>query len=247
MTILVVGHPGDQVCATVVDELLAISPLPPTWVDPTELCAGRVAFRSCGGQTVWSVATNRTMIRSEELVGVLNRAQLVERPRFEDEDDGTYGQIERTALLSAMLEAAPCPVLNRPTGTSPAGPVARDRELLILAARCRLPVRSGEWTAEGTVREELAGDAGTLTMVGERFTTTGAGSITGPMETSGGAEAAMMAGCRRLGELLGCRFLQLQLAWTADGHCVVERVEAFPTVIESPVATLIASDLIGTA
>lgn len=241
-TVLVVADGWDAVAAAVSD-VLRSNGFDVVATTASALVGGAVTYLGDGASTMWassvapSLGSGERSIASHEVGAVLNRAVHLDGVGFADEDDESYASCERTALFVAMIESLDCPVLNRSQGTSLSGPPHYEAEWMSTAVRCGLPVRPLTWTPDGVVSAEVRSMSGSVTVIADRV-----------MAESGSVSVERWAHDRRRGLLalaanLGCELVRLDLGETADGTCVVTRIDPRPPALERDVVLELARHL----
>jgi hypothetical protein len=167
--------------------------------------------------------------------GVLTRLPCVvadDLPRIVPEDRG-YVAAEMTAFLTAWLSGLTCPVLNRPSPGSLAGPCWARERWVRLAGEAGVPARPVRRRARLGVDEppeEIVGRATTVTVVGRR--------------SFGPAGAPVHGWARRLAEAAGAEILAAHFVGDGDGAALLT-ADVWPDMTSPEVADAVLERLLG--
>lgn len=247
MPVLVISHPDDRVATRVAAQLHRLGP-PPTVVTPTRMVSDAVTHTGVDGHVMWTVDSSDLQLDSRRITGVLNRARWLEPVAYPDPDDRVYAHCERAALLAAMLEALPCPVVNRSNGATLAGPATFPLHWLLRAARLGLPVRDMTICAQGITWPGATTDAGQSATDASQSATVVVGTITvigAATSTSGDTGGDWRAQCRWLASDLGTSLLQVVFGAERGRRPVVVDIDPFPRHLDDRAVKILATHLAG--
>jgi hypothetical protein len=147
-------------------------------------------------------------VAAREITGVLTRLAYVPEHELRRilPEDRDFAAAEMTAFLLSWLTSLRCPVLNRPTPASLAGPGWRHEQWVHTAGRLGVPVQPVAWRLEyeaETPDEEPAPPDVTVTVVGSRCL--------------GTADDTLVAQARRLAAAAGANLLAVRFNEVEDG------------------------------
>ncbi|NNE54056.1 MAG: hypothetical protein HKN30_16840 [Sulfitobacter sp.] len=137
-------NPGDVMAGPFVAELRRRHRLAAQIITPQELVYAPDMQHLLGEAETYSAVTLKThgTLENASITGLVNRVDFLPDAHLANVNaaDRTYIQQELLAIWSSWISALPCPVLNRPTAISIAGPVYHPAIWHHYAAAVGLPV-----------------------------------------------------------------------------------------------------------
>jgi len=176
-----------------------------------DLALSKCAIR-CPNVTDSRLTLEGRNLAAEEILGVINLIPAVfpDELYYFPENEREYQAAEFHALLTFFLGALPCPVVNRPTAASLAGPYAGKAAWIHVARRLKIRVAnlhldSACWTMTDTEKQ-----------TGELVEAT---CLHG--EVISGSGSCAIAACR-LANAVGVEYLRARFSKDGVGHALIE-------------------------